>query len=50
MIDNKGRLFKRVSVVDVVIIVAILAVLVGFFYRQTSDGWLRLFFRIRRFM
>ena len=38
MIDNKGRIFKKISVVDVIIVVAVLAVLAGWFYRQTSGG------------
>ena len=37
MIDNQGRLFKKISIVDVLIIVAILAVVVGYVYRQTSE-------------
>ena len=37
MVDNKGRLFGKVSIIDIAIVVVIAAVLVGFLYRQTSD-------------
>ncbi|MCL2371912.1 MAG: DUF4330 domain-containing protein [Defluviitaleaceae bacterium] len=38
MIDEKGRLFKRVSVVDLLIVLAFVAVLAGFVYRQMAPS------------
>ncbi|MCL2286851.1 MAG: DUF4330 domain-containing protein [Firmicutes bacterium] len=37
MIDNSGRIKGRVSIVDIVLVVAILVLVAGFVYRQTSD-------------
>jgi len=37
MIDKQGKLFGKVSVIDVIIVVAVLAMVAGFIYRQTSD-------------
>jgi len=37
MIDNSGRIKGRISIVDIVLVVAILAVLAGFAYRHMSD-------------
>jgi len=37
MIDEKGRLFKKISIVDILIVVAILVLGAGFLYRQTSQ-------------
>ena len=34
MVDKQGRLFSRVSIVDIAIIVAVLALGIGFAYRQ----------------
>lgn len=38
MIDEKGRIFKRFSIIDMIIVLAVLAVIAGFLYRQTSDS------------
>ena len=37
MIDNQGRLFKKISIIDIIIVVAILVLGAGFIYRQTSQ-------------
>ena len=36
MIDKQGRLFNRVSIVDIVIVLAVLALVVGFVYRRAA--------------
>ena len=36
MIDEKGRLFKRVSIIDILLLVAIIVVAAGFAYREIS--------------
>jgi len=36
MIDKQGRIFNRVSIVDIIIVVAILALAAGFVYRRVS--------------
>ncbi|MCL2528550.1 MAG: DUF4330 domain-containing protein [Defluviitaleaceae bacterium] len=36
MIDNQGRIKGRVSIIDIVIVVAILALIAGFIYRQAA--------------
>jgi len=36
MIDKNGRLFGRVSVIDIIIVLAVLVLGAGFVYRQTS--------------
>ena len=38
MIDNKARLFGKVSIIDIIIVLAILALGVGFAVRETSPG------------
>ena len=38
MIDKHGKLFGRVSIIDILIVVAILALGIGFVIRQTSEG------------
>jgi len=36
--DNSGRIGGRVSIIDIIIVVALIAVVVGFIYRQTSES------------
>jgi len=36
--DKKGRIFGKISIIDVIIVVTILAVAAGFVYRQTSES------------
>ena len=37
MIDNSGKLFGKVSLLDVFVILAVIALFVGFFYSQISE-------------
>jgi len=37
MIDKNGKIKGRVSIIDIVIVLAVLALVAGFVYRQTSD-------------
>ena len=37
MIDNSGRLFGKVSLLDIFVILAIIALFLGFFYSQMSE-------------
>ena len=37
MIDNNGRLFGKVSLLDIFVILAVIALLIGFFYSQMSE-------------
>ena len=38
MIDNKGRLFGRISVVDIIIVLAFIAAVAGFAYKLTAGS------------
>jgi len=37
MIDNSGRIKGRISIIDIILVVAVLVLVVGFVYTQTSD-------------
>ncbi|MCL2217634.1 MAG: DUF4330 domain-containing protein, partial [Defluviitaleaceae bacterium] len=37
MIDKNGRLFGKVSIIDILIVAAVLVLGIGFLYRQTSE-------------
>ena len=37
MIDNSGRLFGKVSLLDIFVILAVIALFIGFFYSQMSE-------------
>jgi len=37
MVDSNGRIKGRISIVDIIIVLAIVALVVGFVFRQTSD-------------
>lgn len=37
MIDNNGRLFRKISIIDIAIVLAVVLLGAGFIYRQTSD-------------
>ncbi|MCL2839171.1 MAG: DUF4330 domain-containing protein [Defluviitaleaceae bacterium] len=37
MIDKNGKLFGRISIIDILILVAVLALGIGFAFRQTSE-------------
>jgi len=43
MIDKNGKIFKKVSIIDVLIILAVLDVAIGFVYRQTNQRLVQIF-------